>query len=435
MFPTIQRSILWQFAFAHVRWVDIYFTRNEPPVMNPLGSINPPSVGRQDLTQDHRLLAHKYTNEYLTMDLRTYLLLASLLTASLVPCSSAWPQGDTAAGEAVIQSPPVADDNVTADTNGPKHETPAAAEDRQQDDQRKGEQGEDAKEVKETVQFLRIRRDKDEQPTAMETSITRFVGKNQQGADVAVDLVGAVHVGERDYYDQLNQLFQSYDAVLYELVAPEGTRVVPGQKRASSNPVSMLQNVMKNVLKLEFQLDRIDYTKPNMVHADMSPQEFSQSMKDRGESFLKMFFQMMGQAMAMQSNQKNTPSDLELLVALVAKDRAYRLKRIMAEQFENMEGQLSAIGGPDGSTIITQRNKRALAVLRGRLGQGKRRLAIFYGAGHLSDMAERLESEFGLRQESQRWLVAWTIVPPPAATPGAVEAESAPAPAGAPDGR
>ncbi len=158
-------------------------------------------------------------------------------------------------------------------------------------------------------------------------------------------------------------------------------------------------------------------------------------MKDRGESFLKMFFQMMGQAMAMQSNQKNAPSDLELLVALVAKDRAYRLKRIMAEQFENMEGQLSAIGGPDGSTIITQRNKKALAVLRGQLGQGKHRLAIFYGAGHLSDMAERLESEFGLRQESQRWLVAWTIVPPPAATAGAVEAESVPAPAGATDGR
>ena len=114
----------------------------------------------------------------------------------------------------------------------------------------------------------------DEQPTAMETLIAHCVGKNQQGVDVTVDLVGAVHVGEREYYDQLNQLFESYDAVLYELVAPEGTRVVPGQKRASSNPVSFLQKVMKNVLKLEFQLDRIDYTKPNMVHADMSPKSF-----------------------------------------------------------------------------------------------------------------------------------------------------------------
>ena len=107
----------------------------------------------------------------------------------------------------------------------------------------------------------------------------------------SVDLVGAVHVGEKDYYEQLNQLFTSYDAVLYELVAPEGTRIEPGKSRSSRIAVSYIQNLMKDVLKLEFQLDRIDYTKPNMVHADMSPQEFSQSMKDRDESFLKMFLQ------------------------------------------------------------------------------------------------------------------------------------------------
>ncbi len=261
--------------------------------------------------------------------------------------------------------------------------------------------------------FLRIERDQRQEPTALVTSVTRFVGKNGDGTSVQVDLVGAVHVAEGAYYDQLNKLFESYDAVLYELVAPEGTRVTPGEKRDSSHPVSVLQKIMKNVLKLEFQLDKIDYTKANMVHADMSPQEFSQTMRDRGESFFKMLLQMMGQAMASQSQQKNMPSDLEMLVALVAKDRANRLKRIMAEQFENMEGQLSAIGGPDGSTIITERNKKALSVLRDQLGKGKHRLAIFYGAGHLSDMAQRLETEFGLRQESQRWLVAWTIVPPP----------------------
>ena len=66
-------------------------------------------------------------------------------------------------------------------------------------------------------------------------------------------------------------------------------------------------------------------------------------MKDRGESFLKMFFQMMGQAMAMQSNQKNSPSDLELLVALVAKDRATGSSELWLEQFENMEGR-AAVG-------------------------------------------------------------------------------------------
>lgn len=263
-----------------------------------------------------------------------------------------------------------------------------------------------------TVKYLRVRRDKDKQPEALETAITRFVSKPGAKSQVMVDLVGAVHVGEKEYYDQLNKIFKSYDAVLYELVAPEGTRVVPGQRKGG-HPVSMLQNIMKDVLKLEFQLDRIDYSVANMVHADMSPKEFSKSMEDRGESFLKMFFRAMGQAMAMQGKQKNAPSDAQLLVALIAKDRDYRLKRLMAEQFENMEGQLTAINGPDGSTIITERNKKALKVLRGQLTKGKKRLAIFYGAGHLPDMAERLEKDFELRRDKQRWLEAWAITRPP----------------------
>ena len=44
-----------------------------------------------------------------------------------------------------------------------------------------------------------------------------------------------------------------------------------------------------------------------------------------------------------------------------------------------------------------------------QIQQGKRRVAIFYGAGHLSDMERRLVADFGLQKESQRWLVAWSI--------------------------
>ncbi len=262
--------------------------------------------------------------------------------------------------------------------------------------------------AKAEVKYLRIRRDQQDQPAVLETAVTRFQGRHD-GQLVEVDLVGAVHVGEGEYYEQLNKLFRGYEVVLYELVAPEGTHVVPG-KRRGNHPVSMAQTLMKNVLNLEFQLDRVDYSVANMVHADMSPDEFSHSMQERGESFFKMFLRTMGQAMS-QGQQQRTPSDMEILVALVAKDRALRLKRLMAEQFENMEGQLSAINGPDGSTIITERNKKALQVLREQLAKGKKRLAVFYGAAHLSDMAERLEKDFGMKQQSQRWLVAWQIAP------------------------
>lgn len=283
------------------------------------------------------------------------------------------------------------------------------------------------------AQYMRVRRDEKKEPLALETAVARFVPKtpaanasNAASQFEYVDLIGAVHVGEPAYYDQLNELFKTYDVVLYELVAPEGTRVKPGQTRASGNPVSFLQHIMKDVLNLEFQLDGIDYTPANLVHADMSPEEFSKSMQDRGESFVSMFFRMMLDSMSAQAKKggEGSPSEVDLLVALIAKDRAYRMKRILAEQFESMEDQMSSLNGPQGSTLITERNKRALAVLRRQMDAGKRRIAIFYGAGHLSDMARRLEADFGLRPDSQRWLAAWTIE-----RPGAQAAPSSNAPA------
>ena len=66
----------------------------------------------------------------------------------------------------------------------------------------------------------------------LETSITRYELKNADGKTVTVDLIGAVHVGEKEYYEALNKRFEQYDSMLYELVAPEGT-VIPKGGRAS----------------------------------------------------------------------------------------------------------------------------------------------------------------------------------------------------------
>jgi hypothetical protein len=55
----------------------------------------------------------------------------------------------------------------------------------------------------------------------------------------------------------------------------------------------MLQQGLKNALELTFQLDEIDYQAGNFVHADMTPQEFEQSMAERGESLLSIMWGMM----------------------------------------------------------------------------------------------------------------------------------------------
>ena len=135
--------------------------------------------------------------------------------------------------------------------------------------------------------------------------------------------------------------------VLYELIAREGTKIPKGSD-GSNNPLSMIQRGMKDLLELEFQLHEIDYARPNMVRADMTPEQFAQSMKDRGESVLGMFLRMMGNAMAQQADSFDQPSEAQLLAALFDKNRALALKRVMAEQFEDMEGSLMALDGPEG---------------------------------------------------------------------------------------
>ncbi|MFM7073553.1 MAG: hypothetical protein ACKO38_17330 [Planctomycetota bacterium] len=253
---------------------------------------------------------------------------------------------------------------------------------------------------------MRVRRGANKTAEALETSILRFLREEPGKPAVQVDLVGVVHIGERAYYDELNKLFKEYDAVLYELVAPEGTRVPKGGGKGGANPVSALQKGLQTMLALEYQLEHIDYHAANFIHADMTPEEMSQSMADRKESWFQMMLRMMGQGMAQQPRQAN--GDLNLFSALFAKDRATRLKRVFAQQFEDMEG-LSAFDGPEGSTLITERNKKALRVLDRELMAGKRRIAIFYGAGHMKDMEDRLINEFRMRRVSANWLTAWRM--------------------------
>ena len=223
-----------------------------------------------------------------------------------------------------------------------------------------------------------------------------------------VDLIGAVHVADRKYYEKLNEQFRLYDAVLYELVAAEGTRV-PQKGQRSQHPVGRMQEAIKTLLELSFQLNHIDYSAPNLVHADMSPEEFAKSMEERGESFLQILFRMLGQAAA-QSGRADQINDADLLFAFFARDRALRLKRAMAAQFEDLDTQMRVLEGPQGSTLISQRNKKALEVLQREMDQGHRKLAIFYGAGHMPDMARRLQEDLGLRPDDElKWLTAWDM--------------------------
>ena len=252
---------------------------------------------------------------------------------------------------------------------------------------------------------------------------------------MTVDLIGAIHIGDKAYFQKLDNSFKKYDALLYEMVAEKdeaggspkrwkdrdkpGPRTTGGTDSGSGveeksfeagmTVIGGMQLGAKDMLGLSFQLDGIDYNAPNMVHADMSPEEFAQKMKERGESFFTMFMQLFMEGLAQQrANKQGGASDFALLFAFFSSDRELALKRVMAQQFATTD-ILDTLGGEKGSTIITERNLIALEVLREQLAKGKKRIGVFYGAGHLGDMSRRLVSDFGMKFTGEKWVEAWDL--------------------------
>ncbi|MGH7179049.1 MAG: hypothetical protein ACREJC_16850 [Tepidisphaeraceae bacterium] len=250
----------------------------------------------------------------------------------------------------------------------------------------------------------------------LQASIVRYV--NDDG--VIVDLVSAVHIAEPSFFQQLDDSFTDYDAVLYEMVSPKEGEPPPTTQR-SMIWLGRFQRGLRDALDLSFQLEEIDYKRPNFVHADMDLGAFQQMQAERKESFLSMAFASAAHNMDNPRAAAAQPNPIELLAALTAPDRPRRLKLIMARTMGAMGDSLGGMDGPRGSVIISERNKVALQRLSQQIADGKKTLAIFYGAGHFRSMEKTLTEEMGFRQVGPpMWRIAWdmsTHLPHPATRP------------------
>ena len=304
----------------------------------------------------------------------------------------------------------LSDNSYGQSTTQPEVEAQASGEDATETLVQEKTKSKDKKK-KPSEHFMRIRKNARGKLIALETSITRYELKNAEGNTVTVDLIGAVHVGEKEYYETLNERFEQYDSMLYELVAPEGTVIPKGGRESKGvpiNPLAAMQMGMKETLGLEFQLELIDYNKDNFKHADMSPEEFAESMVNNDESLMKYGLKAIGQSMAMQAAGNQTDS-IGMLMAAFSSNKEMHMRRMFAKQMKQMEAGMVIFQGKDGSTIVTHRNAKCMEVLQEEISAGKTNLAIFYGAAHLPDMERRMLSDFKAKRAGQVWLEAWRL--------------------------
>ena len=223
------------------------------------------------------------------------------------------------------------------------------------------------------TRFLRLEESEEGYPRSLQTAITRYRPGN---GDTIIDLIGAVHIGEAEYYEKLNQQFELYDVVLYELVAPQGTRVPSGAKPNTSNPISFLQLSAQRMLGLESQLLKIDYQKDNLVHADMSPAEMSAKMKERGDTPLSIgisaFTEMLRNQNKLQrkmQSSSNPDSSFASASIFELMSDPRKMKLMMAQQFTNTDVLDTGLGSKLNQMLIDDRNAAALEVLKKQLDQ------------------------------------------------------------------
>ena len=251
----------------------------------------------------------------------------------------------------------------------------------------------------------------DQGPTGgrLETADVVFV--NDAGA--VVRLVSAVHIGESSYFKGLADSFRERDCVLYELVKPKDAAVpMPGVPRESTNAIAQLQGFLKDTLNLEFQLDQIDYSAPNFVHADLDAETFTKMQEERGETFAQLMLQQLMKAMTTPppaADAQAADEALEDLIRMFTRpDMERQVKLFIAKQLGQMEEHALGLDGPNGSVIVTERNKAAIKVLENVLKDGKKDIAIFYGAAHMPDFVGRLKG-MGFKPVATEWRMAWDL--------------------------
>ncbi|MFK7768780.1 MAG: hypothetical protein AB8B55_16280 [Mariniblastus sp.] len=266
------------------------------------------------------------------------------------------------------------------------------------------------------TQFLRVTKDDSQNPLSMQTAITRY---RPAKGELVVDLVGAVHIGEADYYKRLNEQFKNYDVVLYELVAPKGTKIPKGGKKKSTNSpldlISWMQGQAQSTLGLESQLKLVDYQKDNFTHADMSPTEMSEKMAERGDTPLTVGLSAITEMMRQQNRASQSGGSTDIASQLTNENifeslgDPLKMKRMMANQFAQSGVMDMGLGQTLNQLLITDRNAAAIKVLQKEIANGKKKIAIFYGAAHMPDFEKHLVNDFGLKKTNQAWIDAWDL--------------------------
>lgn len=282
-----------------------------------------------------------------------------------------------------------------------------------------------AEDVPATGQHLRFAAPSSQTFGGLDVAVTDY--EPAQGAGPRISLVGVVHVGDSTFYQQLEKLLAGFDIVLFEAVKERDLDVAAWWEAAKSKETfaAAFQTRIVTWLGMAHQLDAIDYSASNFVHADMDLETFIAEgggellpgieLEPEGEEGDPRRPGVGREGTSLPSELKGMLDGLQALGDIVFSDNS---------PFQSMARLefAKALGGMDlvdaiqmhprlGTLILDRRNEVALGVLsevlRDRAEAAS--IAVFYGAAHMPGMERELLGRFGYKRVGGRWHRAWAL--------------------------
>ncbi|CAJ2636823.1 unnamed protein product [Trifolium pratense] len=268
-------------------------------------------------------------------------------------------------------------------------------------------------------QFLQFKEGIDGATDLWQTSIVSY--KNKFPSSFQVDLVSVVHLADEEYFLALKKKLESYDCVLYEMIASKETLENMRKGSESSDDsgfdfdiLKFISRQMIQILGFGYQLDCLNYQSENWQHADLDEETYRLLKSSIPEDLDTWRSKLLWASLVVPM-----PLVCILIInrvfgvypeseALSRLDFNAASKAFVAKVLTFVSSQDTAVVD-EKSLDIGERNRVAIERLRSAMDKGHNKIAILYGSYHMPDLGRRLREEFDLIPSGVEWLTAWFI--------------------------
>ena len=266
----------------------------------------------------------------------------------------------------------------------------------------------------------------------LQVALRKFVPDGKVGPTIW--LAAASHIGEPEYYRRLQEQLNTQTLVLFEGVgaaekqdreeaAKEPSDGEPKVNRVRTTEASSMQMTLAKSLGLVFQLDAINYDRPNFRNSDMTIAQLrrvlaggdtvsSSSPPTQKNAEFEKLLRVMDESSLLGSFMKFAMNVLGSSPKLQA-----MTKLILIEVLGQLSGDLTQLRNlpPDLKrllqVLIEERNKIVIQDVKIELSKAapNSSIAILYGAAHMHDLERRLARELNYRADDRTWLTAFSV--------------------------